>query len=71
MSELTLGLNIGKRWVWNSGLNLTFALGYGISMSSRETDPTNTSIESTINTFEDEYAFFGPFLGELSIGYAF
>lgn len=71
MPEFTLGLNAGKRWVWNSGFNLTFALGYGVSFSSRDVDPTDASIESTISAFEDEYTFLGPFLGEFSLGYAF
>ncbi len=71
ISELTLGLNIGKRWVWNNGLNITFALGYGISTSSKKMSPSNTSVKSTLSTFEDEYSFISPFLGELSIGYAF
>jgi hypothetical protein len=71
INEWSYGLNVGKRWVWDNGLNVTFALGYGFSNSTRETTPTNESIESTISAFEDEYTFFGPFLGELSIGYAF
>ena len=71
INEFTVGLNAGKRWVWDNGLNVTFALGYGFSTSNRETIPTNDSIESTIQSFEDEYTFFGPFLGELSVGYAF
>jgi len=71
ITELTLGLNAGKRWVWDSGFNITFALGYGISFTDRENNPSSTEIESTITAFEDEYTFLGPFLGELSIGYAF
>jgi hypothetical protein len=71
IDELTLGLNVGKRWVWNSGFNLNFALGYGFSFDNREIDPTNTSLESTVDNFESEYDFIDPFLGEFSIGYAF
>ena len=71
VSEFTIGLNAGKRWVWNSGLNITFALGYGISSTSRKTEPTSSSIESTISSFEEKYTFIGPFLGEFSIGFAF
>ena len=70
-SELALGLNAGKRWVWNSGFNVTISLGYGFSFDNREANPTNMSIESVLNTYEDEYDFSGPLLGELSIGYAF
>jgi hypothetical protein len=69
--ELTLGLNIGKRWIWKSGFNLNLAFGYGFSIKSRTADPSNPSVESTINKFEDAYDFIDPFLGEFSIGYAF
>jgi len=71
LSELTMGLNAGKRWVWNSGFNVTLALGYGYSTSRREANPTNSSIESTLDKYEDQYDFLSPFLGEFSIGYAF
>ena len=71
MPELTVGLNVGKRWVWNNGLNLTLAFGYGISTSTTDADPNTISIKSTINDFKDDYTFLGPFLGEFSIGYAF
>ncbi len=71
ISEWSFGLNAGKRWVWDNGFNVTFALGYGFSTSSRETNPNTSTIRSTINAFENEYTFFGPFLGELSVGYAF
>ena len=69
--DVTLGLNIGKRWVWIGGLNITFALGYGFSIDDRNTLPTSIAIESSIDTFQDEYDFFNPFLGEISIGYTF
>ena len=71
MPELTLGLNIGKRWVWNNGFNLNLAFGYGISTSSTDMDPNSSSIKATIKEFKDDYTFLGPFLGEFSIGYAF
>lgn len=71
LHEYTLGLNAGKRWVWNSGINVNCAFGYGISSLIKETDPTSSSIESTLDKFIDEYTFIGPFYGEISIGYAF
>jgi len=71
LPELTVGLNIGKRWVWDSGFNITFALGYGISKSSRDIDPNSDTFKSTLENFEKEYDFVGPFLGEFSLGYAF
>ncbi len=71
MTELTVGLNAGKRWVWNNGFNMTFSIGYGFAMLDKERDPNVASVKSTINKFEDEYTFLGPFLGEFSIGFAF
>jgi hypothetical protein len=71
MSSYTFGLNTGKRWIWNSGFNIAFSVGYGYSFDSREAIPTNEGIESALNQLEDEYDFMSPLLGELSIGYAF
>lgn len=71
LREATLGLNIGKRWVWNSGLNIAAAFGYGVSSLTKETEPTSESIESTLDKFIDGYDFIGPFYGEISIGYAY
>jgi hypothetical protein len=70
-SEFSLGLNAGKRWVWNSGFNITFSIGYGFSIDERKANPSNMSIESAINKFEDDYGFSGPIFGEFSIGCAF
>ena len=68
ITEFTIGLNAGKRWVWSSGFNINFMLGYGIAF-------TETDVESTYETaydkFTDKYSFEGPMLGEFSIGYAF
>ena len=69
--ELTIGLNIGKRWVWKSGFNINLAFGYGISKTWRTANPSNSSTESMIDAFENAYDFIDPFLGEFSIGYAF
>lgn len=71
ISEYTVGLNAGKRWVWNSGFNINCAFGYGISKLDKETDPDNSSNESIVNKFIDDYTFIDPFYGEISIGYAF
>lgn len=71
LPSLTLGLNVGKRWVWDSGFNLNLAFGYGFSLDSRDVTPSHSAFESRIDTFEKEYDFINPFLGEFSIGYAF
>ena len=69
--EFTIGLNIGKRWVWKSGFNINLALGYGYSFERKDIQPSNEAIESSIEVFENEYDFINSFLGEFSVGYAF
>lgn len=71
LKHFTLGINAGKRWVWNSGFNITFQLGYGLDTDNRTATPSNADIESTLDLFENDYAFIDPFFGELSIGWAF
>lgn len=71
LPETTFGLNVGKRWAWKSGFNLTLAFGYGFSFENRDATPTNGAIEASLDQFEKAYDFIDPFLGELSIGYAF
>ena len=71
LTEVTFGLNAGKRWVWNNGFNINFALGYGVSTSERVADPSTPAIESVLDEWENSYEFLDPFLGEFSIGYAF
>jgi len=71
LQEYTLGLNAGKRWVWNSGINVNCAFGYGISKLKEETDPSNSLNDSTLDKFIDDYTFIDPFYGEISVGYAF
>lgn len=71
LKHFTLGVNAGKRWVWNSGFNITFQLGYGLATGNRNATPTSSSIKSILNSFEKKYDFIDPFFGELSIGWAF
>ncbi len=71
LPSFTIGLNGGKRWVWNSGFNITASAGYGISFDDRQTTPSNGSIKSALDQFEKDYDFISPFYGEISIGYAF
>ena len=71
LNSLSIGLNAGKRWVWNSGFNIVFSLGYGIAIENRESIPSNYDIEAVLDQFEKEYDFMSPLFGELSIGYSF
>ena len=69
--ECTIGLNIGRRWVWESGFTMNFALGYGYHYDELKLDNRTPAIEKSIDDFKYEYDFFNGFLGEFSIGYAF
>ncbi len=71
MPDYTFGLNVGKRWVWKSGFNINTTFGYGLNKKKRNVTPTDPSIESAIDIFENGYDFMNPFLLEISIGYAF
>jgi len=71
INDFTLGLNVGKRWTWNNGLTATFSLGYGYDFKSRITSLDTEEVNNAIDAFESGYNFVSPFLGELSIGYAF
>ncbi len=71
LPSITLGLNGGKRWVWNSGFNITVSAGYGISFDDRQATPSNNAIEAALDQLEKDYDFISPFYGEISIGYAF
>lgn len=69
--EVTVGANAGKRWVWNNGFTMTFALGYGHFMGKTKVDESTPDIDDAIDVFKKEYDFLNGFLGEFSIGYAF
>ena len=69
--SFAIGLNVGKRWAWNSGFNIVFSVGYGYVMGDRVATPSNNGIEESLDQFEKDYDFTSPILGEFSIGYAF
>ncbi len=72
LSEISLGLNIGKRWVWDCGININAMLGYGIPYSNIEYGANVTSaMIDLVEKFEDGPEFIGPFIAELSVGYSF
>ena len=71
INETTIGLNVGKRWVWDSGFNINFTLGYGYSFKEKNQSLSSTAIDGAIKGFEEENDFIDAFLGEFSIGYAF
>lgn len=49
LPSVTVGLNAGKRWVWNSEFNVIFSVGYGFIEKIREATPSNTLIESSLD----------------------
>ena len=71
LPECTIGLNAGKRWVWNSGFTLNFALGYGYAYDELKVNNSSQAAIYAIDVFRDDYAFGNGFMGEFSIGYAF
>lgn len=71
IKDFTVGLNAGKKWVWDSGFNINFTLGYGYTFRDKTQSLSSTEINKSIKVFEDDYAFIDAFLGEFSIGYAF
>jgi hypothetical protein len=71
LPECTLGLNVGKRWIWKNGLSLNFALGYGYAYDELKVNNSSQAAINAIDVFRDDYTFMNGFLGEFSIGYAF
>ncbi|WP_346856643.1 DUF3575 domain-containing protein [uncultured Draconibacterium sp.] len=71
LPECTLGLNVGKRWIWDSGFTLNFALGYGYAYDELKVNNSSQAALDAIDVFRDDYTFMNGFLGEFSIGYAF
>ena len=64
--------NIGKRWVWDNGLNITFRIGGGwakYTVSSSSTDP---QAQDAVKFLQDVLTLIPIALdGELSLGYTF
>jgi len=71
LQSFSIGLNAGKRWAWDNGLNIVFSLGYGLDINNSETNPDDGSFDHIVDQFKQDYEFMSPFYGELSIGYAF
>ena len=71
--ELTLGINIGKRWLWKNGFNVVVLAGYGFSHYKETVTHRNEAVDSALDKFKDDNSLFfdNPFYGEFSIGYAF
>lgn len=71
ISEVTVGANLGRRFVFNSGFNITLNAGYGYFMDQQTSTNSSAEAASRIEDFKDSYDLYGGFFGEVSIGYAF
>lgn len=71
MPDFSYGINAGKKWVWKSGFTMTFALGYGFSNETWDSNPNTEEINNYIKEYRKNYDFIDPFYGEFSIGYSF
>lgn len=72
VTALSLTANIGRRWVWDSGFNITARIGAGYAdydLSSSSSDP---DVQEAIDEVNDFYTRIPVAIdGELSIGWAF
>jgi hypothetical protein len=69
---LTMTANIGKRWAWDSGLNVTLRFGAGYGNYSVSTDSTDPDAQDAVELVDDLLQLIPVALdGELSIGYTF
>lgn len=55
IDEVFVGLNAGKKWIWNSGFSIAIGAGYGLSQK----------------TFKEKVDHEEALYGEISTGYAF
>lgn len=71
LSEVTVGANVGRRWILRNGLNLTFAVGYGFFMDKQSPADLSEGASESVHQFKNDYDLYNGLFGELSIGYAF
>jgi len=72
VASLGLTGNIGKRWQFDSGLNVTLRLGLGYGVHRVSTDSTDPDAQKAVDAVNELLTFL-PFAaeGELSVGYSF
>lgn len=71
LPETTVGLNVGKRWIFKSGFNINVVWGYGVFMDNLNAANVNDQMMESIEVFKDQYDLYNGMYGELSIGWAF
>lgn len=64
--------NIGKRWQWDNGLNVTFRIGAGWAKYTVSTNSTDPQAQDAVKALQDLLTLIPIALdGELSLGYTF
>lgn len=64
--------NVGRRWAWDSGLNITFRIGAGKGNYDVTTESDDPDAQEAVKAVDDLLAFLPvAFDGELSLGYVF
>ena len=64
--------NIGRRWAWDSGLNVTFRIGAGKGNYDITTESEDPDAQEVVQAVDDLLTLFPvAFDGELSLGYIF
>lgn len=64
-----IGVNIGRRWVWDSGVTMAVRIGAGANFPKYKYSVSGYEAEKSV--FTDTFAVFLSFDAEFSIGYAF
>ena len=74
LSVRTLALtgDVGKRWQFDNGFNITARIGLGYANRTASTSSSDPDAKKAAETVEDVLAFLPvAFDGELSLGYSF
>lgn len=69
VDALRAGINWGRRWVWNSGFNINFRIGYGLPIHMVYN--WQPAIPEAVNQIEALMTTFSGIDGELTAGFAF
>ena len=70
-SDYTMGINAGKRWIWENGFMVNISLGYGYVREGVFATESNQTPYNSVRYYMHDNHLLNGFLGELSIGYAF
>ncbi|MCO4762833.1 MAG: hypothetical protein KC502_15065 [Myxococcales bacterium] len=72
VSAPSVTFNVGRRWAWSNGLNITLRFGVGRAVYSLSSTSTDPDVQDAINTVDDLMNALPVTLdGELSIGWIF